>query len=376
MKRKIRILYLEPVTCCRLIKEAIALKKIDNGNKYEMWLATLEGPFERYRGWGLEPFEFMIRLGDFNQNIANKQTSWFTVLGSLIRESRHFDLVASSNAPDLFTAFAALNGKAPVIHNCHDVTTLFPELGERPDIRQDEQISLSMTQGQMFVSEEQRDYCKHAYSLELPNSIVYPCYSSQDYIPRDPLPRLSDIDGERHLGYEGGISIDRHNESHRYYWPLFKKLCEQGVHVHVHTAVSYPNHVLPSERWAPDVKKYLHWHPTMSPPLFIRAMSAYDANLVGFHGSTPFTDMAFPNKLAESMSAGLPQVCTNHKTIREVVEKNRIGHVIDYKDPKINWEYLDKCRTRVEKLRWEFTHEYHIHEVEALYERAMEIGKP
>ena len=108
----------------------------------------------------------------------------------------------------------------------------------------------------------------------------------------------------------------------------------------------------------------------------IRAMSAYDANLVGFHGSTPFTDMAVPNKLFESMSAGLPQVCTNHREIRSYVEKNKIGHVIDYLNPEIDWEYLDKCRKKVEKLRWKETHEGHIGEVEQLYERAMEIGKP
>jgi len=373
MNRPIRILFVQPITCCRLIKEATALYKLrENGKrKYELWLATLEAPFERYRGWGLQPFEMIIRLGDFNPNLVQANSSWFTVLKSLVVESRYFDLISSHNAPDIFTAFCAMHAKAPVIHNCHDITTLFPNLGQMPQVQQDEQIALSLTQGQVFVSEMQRDWCKHAYSLDLPDSIVYPCYSTEDYIPRDPLPRLYEQTGERHVGYEGGISIDPREESHRYYWPLFKKLCEQGVHVHVHTAVSYPDRALPSEKWKPEVRKYFHWHPTMSPPLFIRAMSAYDANIVGFHGNTPFTDMAYPNKLAESMSAGLPQICTNHKTIREIVEKYRIGHVIDYLNPEIDWDYLDKCRKRVEKLRWEFTHEFHIHEIEELYEKAM-----
>lgn len=370
------ILYVEPVTCCRLVKEAQAL--YDTG-KYELTLATLEGPLERYRGWGLQPFEFIVRLGEWDRkkDILNRSCNcWFKVLGSLVRETRHWDLISCHNAPDIFTAYCAVNSRAPVVHNCHDITTLFPAIGKVSQVRQDEQIALSLTQGQVFVSESQRKYCQNAYSLDLPNSIVYPCYSTQDYIPEEPKPRLFELTGERHVGYEGGVAINQHEEGHRYYWPLWKKLCDQGVHVHVHTAVSFPENLLPSESWSAKTRKYFHWHPTMSPPLMIKAMSAYDANIVGFHGNTPFTDMAMPNKLFESMSAGLPQICTDHYEIRNYVEEHEIGHMIDYLNPEIDWEYLDECRKRVDKLKFKETHEGHIHEIEELYDRALEIGKP
>jgi glycosyltransferase involved in cell wall biosynthesis len=285
----------------------------------------------------------------------------------------------------MLTAFACLNARAPVIHDCHDITTILgPSFENSPKVRQEEQIVNSLSQGQIYVSEMMREYLKHSYGLDLPNSIIFPCYSTVDVIPRDPLPRLSEQDapdgswakGERHICYEGGISNTPNMESHRYYFPLFKKLCEQGIHVHVHTAVMMPSESLPSSQWKPDVQKYFHWQPTMSPPLFIRAMSAYDANIVGFHGNTKFTDMSFPNKLFEGASAGLPCICTDHKTIRQFVEQEKIGHVIDYLNPKIDWEYLDKCRERVEKKRWDWTHEAQVDKIIGMYEAATELRKP
>ena len=142
------------------------------------------------------------------------------------------------------------------------------------------------------------------------------------------LPKLSEADGEIHCVYEGTITDQAGSAAmpYRFYEPIFVKLAEAGVHVHIYSSM------------VPDYLKQLdheyaniHYEGNYGGVELISQMTQYDLGLALYPSEENAAMMlASPNKFCEYMSAGIPAV-TNMKLWIDFLVENQCGGSADLK---------------------------------------------
>lgn len=287
----------------------------------------------------------------------------------------------SSNTPDGYSLFLVTESKTPVIHDCHDAMSSFTHI-DTSQAGKTEMIVGQRADGVMFVSEGQRDFICDSHNIDKSKTYIYPNYCLGSYISNYPKPKKSDVSGDIHLVYEGGMRVGGMEggawSAHRDLWKLFKMLLKQGIHIHIYSAVEYdPNkgHFLPID------SPLLHWHPPTSLSTLMREMTQYDAGIVAFDRTyEEFIDHALPNKMFEYMGAGLPVLCDDAKDVADWLEKYDVGEPClsrwhEGELDKITFKNIDPHMDNVDKHRMEWTVENNIAGVEKFYERVARRGR-
>ncbi len=343
----LNILFVQEAPCIRNYKMAVAL-----GSKgHRVTLAYVKARLSQmYKDLQDDVYSSCIQL-------KNHRHLWDL--------SKEYDIVHCHNEPDLLSV-AALAGDAPVVHDTHDLISL--RHGDNQTLRYFEGIANRGASGRVYVSEYQMDMARMLYAIDLSKSIVVPNFALKKMIPASTLPKLSNIDGEIHIAYEGSLSLTP--DSHRYYLPLFHKIAAHGLHIHI-----YPAFHSPKVEAICRENKRLHYHHPISPDRIVNEVSQYDFGIVPFtvtDENAKHLASAMPNKLFEYLAAGLPVIARNLYSIRQFFEKFPAGILYNTVD-----DIVAGIKTSNRKVPTEvpFVFEDEIDRVERLYNGLLEYRK-
>jgi len=329
-KQFLNILFVQDLTCIRNYKLANALKKAGHHVSLAYGKAKLSDIYQKDDS----VYEQVIKIESLQQ---------------LIGLAEQFDIIHCHNEPDEFTCM--LNGAGIVIHDTHDLMSLrYKNTKEYGQKLATEFTANRNSSGQIYTTEQQRDYAVANHGAK--KTLVIPNYVSEDDIPIPFKPKLSEIDNEVHIVYEGGIGVN-----HRDFKQLFTDIASHGIHLHV-----YPTFINPE--YTALANEYLHIHDPISPELLISEMTQYDYGLIPFNiteQNREFLDTCVGNKIFEYMAAGLPVISCDTKGLRRVVEDNNCGIIFQdaddiisqlgiLKEVKIGKEHIFTVESQIPKL--------------------------
>jgi glycosyltransferase involved in cell wall biosynthesis len=302
-KERFNVLFVQDLPCIRNYKECKALKSRGHG----VALAYVQGPISQIYQLSDDVYDKCLQL-------KNPQELW--------ELSKRFDLVHCHNEPDHWTV-AAIAGEKPVVHDTHDMISL--RQPEDPNIAFLEAVANRGAQGRVYVSDYLLQTALERYSVDPATSLVLPNYVDREMAPQASLPKLSADDGQVHLVYEGGLTHEP--GTHRSFMPFFIELAQAGLQVHIHPAFANP-----LVQQAASQNPNLHYYPPAPPDKLLEVLTRYDYGLVPFviqPHNRMHLDSALPNKLFEYLAAGLPVLGANLLSLREFIEREKVGLVYD-----------------------------------------------
>lgn len=265
-------------------------------------------PKDVYKGLVL-PYKNIFRFEDIKKTIR------------FVNESE-YDIIFSCNEPDYLTALL-INTNKPVIHDCHDMMSLRGDTtNEQITI---EYLANSNCDGNIYVTDLVGEIAKQMFSLENKPVMILNNYVLKKQLPKKKLKKLSDMDGEVHCVYEGGLTdIKGH---HRNIENVFLKLAE--IKIHVHYYIPFENKYY---RELAKKSKYLHYEETKEPDELIEEMTKYDIGLTILNvtdRNKTFLDTTFPNKAWEYLAAGLPIIFSNLTSFDNFLKRYKVGEILN-----------------------------------------------
>lgn len=311
-----KILIIQHTMCIRTIKIIYALKS----RGHDVFVAY-GSPNPNWSKWKKElldviPSDHLFYFDD-----------WLSLLSLINRISGlNFDIIQCANEPNWPAAITISAGKriAPVVFDCHDMTTM-----RVPGTEEEyERVAFEKADGIIFTGRRVYDYAFQKYNTHAWWRVFY-SYLSKAFIQ----PRKEKInDGSCHIVYEGGITPKPDPIfQYRYYLPIFQQIANQGIHVHV-----YPSR--PTVIKEMEENPFLHLHSPLPYEKLLYELSQYHYGFVGFNFDISeerkiFLNATTPNKIFDYLSAGLPSIVHNMRAASEIVEKYKIGFTCkDIKD--------------------------------------------
>lgn len=269
------------------------------------------------------------------------------------------DVMHVHNEPDWMIHVAkATLPEMPVVYDCHDLDSM--RMGTASE---DEQLAMQWADAYIFPSQSyMRDAAAfHKLPKSKPKAVIYSMCAKAMIVERE-LPRLGGI------VYEGGVlaipdnapEINWQRFGYRDYRPVSVALAEQGIPFVMYGANNkFANECLAAGAvWMP---KLPYWE-------LLRQMTRYDWGFVGVAAPHPQADKGMPNKLFDSIAAGIPVIVMHHQEAAEFVEKHRLGVVVDSVAdiPKVYGEH-EKYRKIVQEVRHDLTMESQMENLRQVY---------
>jgi glycosyltransferase involved in cell wall biosynthesis len=362
----VRVLFLQPQPCIRALKYAVALRSarpdIRLGFAYQG--RTLTGWYgsgdELFDGWWALP-----------------ATSPAAALARAVDEFRP-DLVHSHNPPDSLTVLAldVLDGRVPVIHDCHDLQSLrrtpYEDGFDDPeDPLALESAAIEGCAALVAVSREMLDAIEARHRVPA-RTLLFANYAlERDLAPGSAVAGATPGDPPR-VVYQGSVSA---NGSHYDLRDALVAIASSGLPVDV-----YPNRDAPAYRELETVPG-LRIMETLEPAELMRRLPAYDVGLAIFNTSlnAAHLDTALPNKAFEYLASGLPVAAGPHRALRRLVEEEGVGLVVERAGDlaeALAGTDLAALRERVSERRALFTVEGHIGALAGLYDEVALTGVP
>jgi len=357
-----RLLFLQPQPCIRALKLAKGLKGA-LGEDVSLVFGYLDRTLTELYGYGDEFFDYFVKL---NRDYPEKGIS------ELAQRYRPH-LIHSHNAPDFLTV-SAINtvDDIPIIHDTHDALTMrrmgyyAGDTEERiQGYAEEERIANEESDGRLYVTEGVGDYIRKRYTVDPEFELVFRNYVSEDMMPRYLTDKLSDKDGEIHIVYAGTITsqIEGHHYDLR---GIFRKIAEQGFHVHIYAAREDEAYSLLAEE-----EDLIHYHGHFPRKALMHdELKKYDFGWAGFNDvmNKEHLDVCLPNKAIEYIACGLPILTLPHKTLSEFVEEHGVGLVINsFEDMKEQLSESNEIKEILLKKRYEFTIENNINKLIQFY---------
>ena len=202
--------------------------------------------------------------------------------------------------------------------------------------------------GRIFISPGMYDYSNSLYNLNKRN-LLFTEWVADDEVVTNPLPKLSDSDGNIHIGFSGAIVV---NDDYRNHLPLLQMLAQDNIHVHMHI-VCHDKESLERSRIVAKMNDNIHLHDKLLPPdEFIRQLSSYDWGIIPFHAQKTYTDTLLTNKIYDYISAGIPTISSDVKTLSKFLKDEKLGFsYTDLKDlrNKLSKEKPSKYKVKADK---------------------------
>lgn len=320
------VLFVQNRLCSRTWKQAGAL--VEGGHAVSIF--ELGNP-SRFRDYSAFKEHASVQVPPDLRSIVRHQRRIRKALGEHIA-ARTYDIIHSANAPDAFGAWLPGLSDVPVVHDVHDIQTVmrtsWSNAFYNPVVdllkRHWEKRACTRADGLLTTSPFMADYFARKYGV----SRVWALENKPFPTTIDPLPKRSDEDGEVHLVYAGGITLEE--KSDRRLIPPFLRLADLGYHIHVYGIFAADDR--PAIEAAFATHPRMHLEPLVPQQSFIEEMSQFDAGLIWFTSMHDNIRSASPNKLYEFQVAGIP-VITNVQegALPEEVRRRRCGYVV--KDP-------------------------------------------
>lgn len=276
------------------------------------------------------------------------------------------DVYIAYNEPNWFVQQIKLVSKKPVIWDLHDLTSE-RDFIERPDEALEFKLADAiLTQGYGYT-----DYAKKKRPDLAEKGLIDFCFSgcNRCFWPRLDSPMVQHGGGK--LGgvvYEGGIASGQAGGSEfRYRWwlPFMEQITAQNIPMSIHPASSgnYDLYAKAGIRVVPP----LQYH------ALLEHLTIYDWGLVGNAVHHPAFDSAWPNKLFEYLTAGLPVMVHDAKEVETFVEQENIGVVVrNPKDVKLAYSSAPDFAEGVKRAREKFAMENEVIKVIGLVNRVLE----
>lgn len=356
-----RILFIEPQPCVRALKLAYGLKWL-LGKKISLVFGYQGKTLTEFYGYGDEYFDEFVLLSKENPEKSIQE---------LVKRFKP-DLIHSHNAPDFLTV-AALNLEkdTPIIHDTHDALTMrktpYRLTDDEERVSQyaiEERIANEDSNGRIYITKGVKDYIRDQYIINIKSEIIFNNYVPQIIIPKKPLKKLSESDGETHIVYAGTITSQ--TEGHHYdLREIFKEIADHKYHIHVYAA-------RPDEEYnrLAQGDKYIHYHGHLDQRVLMKELTQYDYGWAGFNDAKNkvHLDVCLPNKAFEYIACGLPVLSYPHKMLKEFIESYKVGFILNSFNLEDKLEEEEAIRENVDKNRYSFTVENNIDRISKFYQ--------
>ncbi len=325
---RMHILFIQTTLRIRACKLAEALKE----KEVSVCLLCLDGIDASVKAY-LSCFDHIYRASSFDEMIGFINNS-------------DFDLVQCFNEPDVLMCVVQDRIKQPIIHDNAD----FISLRDRPDLNMlgMEYIANTKSDGYVYVSKGCLEMAVDRYHVDKNKAAVIENRPSLSALPNKELRKLSSIDNEIHIVYQGGISDD---PTHfRYYEKQWLLLSNMGINIHFFSQANE------GYCWKLDsLHEKIHYEGNISADKLLTEMTQYDCGWCVF-GEMPAyklkLDTTSSNKIYEYLAAGLPIVVSNHQFHIDLLKKYDVGEVIDWnRDIKKQIESVCKKRVGLDFVR-------------------------
>lgn len=238
-------------------------------------------------------------------------------------ENSDFDIVHSSNEPDILTNILLLT-KKHIVFDTHDMMSL--RKPESKEIVALEYIANTASDGNIYTSDAVVEIARKKFNLSDKEVIAWEnTVLEQEEIVSE-YAKLSNIDGEIHCVYEGGI-VGSDRMSHRFFEDIWGKIADCGIHIHYYSPSNY--------EYCKELEgksKYFHFEGNLGSKKLIQEMTKYDCGLLLLNVNEQnkvFLETASPNKLYEYLNAMLPVIVNNITPLTNFVEKYGVGKKLD-----------------------------------------------
>ena len=254
-----------------------------------------------------------------------------------------FDIVHSSNAPDIITN-VLLHTNKKIVFDVHDTVTL---AGDEPITFMNlifENLANTACKGLIYTSPGILAISKKRYNIGDKPAISLGNLPLREITLETRLSRLSERDGELHLVYAGSISrIPGNPKNTIIQW---RRICAAGIHIHFYTNMN-PDYCHGLVEEIPR----LHYEGMVSRNALLREMTKYDAGLFILNindENRTFLETASPNKLYEYLNAELPVICCDLDLCRDFIDRYNAGIILDF-DEDIFQQIEDACKIKIGK---------------------------
>lgn len=346
-------------SCIRSFKQAIALKELG----YTVnWVCHSPPPQLHF---GALDAVLIYTLGDGSNEKVTAATHFDHFKKTIQHIDKQTDIYHAYNEPDWYVQTIKQVSEKPVVWDLHDLVS------DRDFIvRDDEELEIRnadaiITQGMGYLKlmkERRPDLAK--------KGLIDYCLSA---VPRIFWPELNSplvMHGAKKFGglvYEGGLAsgLGGGNEfRYRWWLPIMEQLVKVNIPVTAHVAGGgdYSLYQKAGVRVVPP-------HPYIS---MMQQLTLYDWGLCGNAVHHPAFDKAWPNKLFEYLSAGLPIIVHDSKEVAEFVKEEGIGVVVDNaKDIERVYSTAPKYKDAVMKARQKYCMENEIQKVINIYNKLL-----
>jgi glycosyltransferase involved in cell wall biosynthesis len=299
----------------------------------------------------------------------------------------NIDLIHSYSMPDDITLAAIESAQAPVIHDVRDISTTYSKklygygfLGKKRFLNSwflrkiigwtayrftcsTEKKAMEKSDARIFSTPCMLEYAHKKYNLKGEN-IVFFNYALGRESSFPPQKKLSFSQGGIHIGFTGNVSV---RSEHRNFIPIFKKLANEKIHVHMHV-VADKKSLSACKEIAQD-NEYLHFYPPMPMLDILKELSKCDYGLLPFPPDIEkkYFDTILPNKLFDYLVVGLPVASSNVKCAKRFLEKRKIGFI--YEDVNDLALKLTHYKDKFSVDPSQFIIDNHIQELNRFYEK-------
>jgi len=316
-----KVLFIAPLPCIRLWKEAKALKKFG----YEIYLGEAADMLGGYFKLSTDIFEERFNL------------SSLAAFG-MIRD--YFDIIHCHNEPDTLTGLiltATKNSPISVIHDCHDfVSSKARNAMSDSDMIVERMVNVYADRA-IYVSKRQK---RHVAGLmrenHVPSIILYNA-PLEEHIPKE-LPEKKPNKKKPKIVYAG--TVREVQDSHRFFIPQFVEIMKAGFELYCYAPDMPP-------LYDQQLRGFREWNNMGHCPQekLIGELAKYDMGILPFVASREnyvHLSMGMPNKLFEYISAGLPVVSrVGLEDSNDFIKENKLGIVYrEIQDIKDNLDTL------------------------------------
>lgn len=367
---RFKLLFLQPQPCIRTLKYAKGLKNV-LGDRISISLAHTGRDLKTLYGYGEEFFD----------KVAKRNGESLTSFVSDVINDTQPDVIHSHNAPDFLTVEALkAHRRIPVVHDTHEVLSLhhsgFFSHDDEESLSHyalEERVANEESDARIYATEGIGRYIQRQYRVNAERDLVFLNYVSRRSLPRSFKRKLSEKDGQIHIAYVGCVT-SLLKESHYYLLDIFSEIARHGLHIHIHPTANSITRSNRAYKELADRNDFVHHHRHMDRRKLLERLTRYDYGWAGLNRgrNRKHLEIALPNKVIEYVACGLPVLAFPHKTIKEFIEKTRVGIVgrsVD--DIAKQLANLDpsELKSNVEKQRQSLTLEQRIRQLVDFYDR-------